>query len=112
MIEKNPYKPGDTVLLLVDIKDSYGEIKHSNGDILEVKYISTDGKGVIFNSELGVNFSRVKLIKNKTIFCQHTADTIKNNLNNIINKESSGLIKEVYDKFILNMLSQAIELSK
>lgn len=58
--QKNPYKPGDWVILKVDVKDGYGDKWHDKGDRVQVKSIAEDGEGLFFSSQLGVHFSEVK----------------------------------------------------
>ncbi len=65
--EKNPYKAGDKVELLVDVYDDYAEIWHDIGDIMEVKYIAKDGKGLMFWSKLGTHFKNVKKANNQPL---------------------------------------------
>lgn len=48
-------KPGDNVKLLKDVKDHYGEVWHEKGEIIKVKYIHSDGIGLMFWSDLGLN---------------------------------------------------------
>jgi len=61
--KKNPYKVGDTVKILHDIRDAYGEIWHYKGDEEEVESIAIDGEGLMFGSHLGIHFSEVEPVK-------------------------------------------------
>lgn len=56
----NPYKKGDKVRLKVSIKDAYQEVWHEKGEILEIKAIHNDGKGLMFWSDLGTHFKNVE----------------------------------------------------
>jgi hypothetical protein len=58
--ELNPFKIGDMVELLCDIKDGYSEICHNKGDIIKIKKIADDGVGLMFRHKLGTHFSNVK----------------------------------------------------
>lgn len=57
---KNPYKKGDWVKLKISIKDAYQEVWHEAGEVIQVKYIHEDGKGLMFWSELGIHFKYVE----------------------------------------------------
>ncbi len=59
----NPYKAGDKVKLLVDIRDSYNEVWHSVGDVKTISYIHDDGDGVMFGSNLGTHYINVELVE-------------------------------------------------
>jgi len=63
MKKQNPYKVGDKVKILRDIKDSYHEIWHEKGDVLEVVSIDGDGEGLFFSSQLGIHFTEVEPVK-------------------------------------------------
>lgn len=56
---KNRFKIGDKVRLLHPIKDAYQETWHDKGDILEIKYIASDGEGLMFDSNLGIHYTKV-----------------------------------------------------
>ena len=60
---KNPYVVGDKVRLNVAIRDSYGEVWHTIGEIEEVRSIASDGEGLMFSSNLGTHFTNVELVK-------------------------------------------------
>jgi hypothetical protein len=60
MKHQNPYKTGDWVIILDDIRDSYEEIWHHAGDRLKIKSIHNDGQGLMFESDLGIRWTRVK----------------------------------------------------
>ena len=57
---KTPYKPGNWVRILGDISDAYGEVWHRAGDRLQVSYIHEDGEGLMFSSDLGIHWTKVK----------------------------------------------------
>jgi CYTH domain-containing protein len=57
------YKKGDLVQILDDIKDAYEEVWHKKGDVLPIAYIAEDGEGLMFDSKLGIHYSRVKLVE-------------------------------------------------
>ena len=57
----NPYKVGDRVIILRNIKDAYGEVWHDSGESLEIKYLAEDGEGLMFSSDLGIHYSEVKI---------------------------------------------------
>ena len=59
----NPYKAGDWVVLKIDVKDAYLETWHYQGDKVQVKSISKDGKGLMFSSDLGVHWKCVEEVK-------------------------------------------------
>lgn len=56
---KNPYKPGDWVRLKSTVKDGYGDEWHHKGDVEKIKYIASDGEGLMFESHMGVHFTQV-----------------------------------------------------
>ncbi len=58
--KKNPFKPGDMVRVLHDVRDSYSEVWHDKGTVLEVVSIHEDGNGLMFASQLGVHFTNVE----------------------------------------------------
>lgn len=60
MKHQNPYKTGDWVEVLDNIKDAYEEIWHHVGDHLKIKSIHSDGQGLMFESDLGIHWTRVK----------------------------------------------------
>lgn len=62
-MDKNPYVVGDTVRLKVELKDSYSEVWHKEGDIEVVNSIAPDGLGLMFASNLGTHFKNVELVK-------------------------------------------------
>ena len=55
----NPYKPGDFVIIMRDVKDAYGDVWHDKGDSIEVIKIASDGNGLMFSSQLGIHYSEV-----------------------------------------------------
>lgn len=57
---KNPFKPGDFVEILHELRDAYSEVWHDKGEVLEVKSIAKDGEGLMFHSDLGIHFTQVK----------------------------------------------------
>jgi len=58
--KKNPYKVGDKVRLLVDVKDAYQETWHSEGSVVKITRIHKDGEGLMFDSNLGIHFTLVE----------------------------------------------------
>lgn len=56
----NPYKVGDSVILLKDIRDAYGDVWHEVGDVEIVDRIANDGFGLMFSSQLGTHYKNVK----------------------------------------------------
>jgi hypothetical protein len=57
--KQNPFKPGDWVRLMHPIRDSYQEIWHDAGAVMQVTSIASDGEGLMFDSQLGIHFSIV-----------------------------------------------------
>lgn len=60
MKKRNPYKSGDWVRISEDIRDAYEEVWHRAGDRLQIKSVHKDGQGLMFGSDLGIHWTRVK----------------------------------------------------
>lgn len=58
----NPFKKGDKVRTLVDIKDAYQEVWHEAGSVDEVTKIASDGEGLMFSTKLGTHYTNVEMV--------------------------------------------------
>jgi len=59
----NPFKVGDWVRLGHELRDSYQEVWHDKGEVLQVVSIAEDGAGLMFHSQLGIHFSNAEPAK-------------------------------------------------
>jgi hypothetical protein len=59
----NPYRRGDKVKLLVDVKDEYQETWYSIGEIVTVMRLTSDEQGLMFSSDLGTHWTNVELVE-------------------------------------------------
>ena len=61
----NPFKKGDKVRVLVDIKDGYYEICHKAGIIVEIDHIAHNGESIMFAWNLGCHYENVEGVTNE-----------------------------------------------
>lgn len=59
----NPFKVGDKVRVLVDIKDAYQEVWHEAGSVDEITKIASDGEGLMFSTKLGTHYTNVEMVE-------------------------------------------------
>jgi len=108
---ENPYKIGDFVILTEDIKDAYGEIWHTKGSKVRVKYIASDGQGLMFSSNLGTHWKNVEL----ATMPSEIQIQIQNNRTEIIQEciKQLGKIDHEIDKnfFSLSQFPQSVDTS-